>query len=111
MSLIHYNSNKNQLMEVLPLKEKLLKSRKLWNEIYHSHFLADLYEILDVNEITSQINYHLPQCPRLEEIIDWSKDGKMLLIKRPERVEEDILPYFEMGATVSSFYKNVKGFF
>lgn len=35
-------------MTAITLKQKLLKSRQLWKEMYDAEFLADLYEVLDV---------------------------------------------------------------
>lgn len=38
-------------MEVLSLKDKLLKSRTLWSSMNQANFLIDLYETLDVIEL------------------------------------------------------------
>ena len=35
-------------METINLKDKLIRSRKLWSETIDTNFLIDLYETLDV---------------------------------------------------------------
>lgn len=54
----------------------------------------------------ADLTYEL-QSPNHEDIIAWSEDGKILLIKQYGLIEEEILPYFEYCLTVSSFAKQV----
>lgn len=98
-------------MEVATIKEKLSKSRKLWFNIYSSGFLADLYEVLDVESaVISSCMIIYKKSLDKEDTLTWSDDGKVLLIKDLKKFDEEILPYFNDCNTVQNFLTNVKSF-
>lgn len=93
---------------VLSIKQKLAKSRRIWNDISNDQFLCVLYKILDVIQILKYIVLHLAiKNPKYNQILGWSADGKFVEIKNFTKVESEVLPLFDDCPTMLAFYRMV----